>query len=98
MAPSFVPLSPSGAVVDPLQNTCHPDQILFLNLSVVKLMYQLTESSVAPGSMQISPRDLALGQGESVRSSLENSNPTTVRRRIVGKRTVSSPCTFGFIR
>ena len=41
MAPSFVPLSPSGAVVDPLQNTCHPDQILFLNLSVVKLMYQL---------------------------------------------------------
>ena len=58
----------------------------------------IDESHVAPGSMQISPRDLALGQGESLRSSLEKSNPTTVRRRIVGKRTVSSPCTFGFIR
>ena len=44
MAPSFVPLLPSGTVVDPLQNT--PTrlsyQILFLNLLVVRLMYQLT--------------------------------------------------------
>ena len=41
--------------------------------------------------MQISPRDLTRSQGELVRSSLENAYPTTVRRRIVGKRTIILP-------
>ena len=41
--------------------------------------------------MQISPRDLTRSQGELVRSSLEHPNPTTVRRRNVGKRTVILP-------
>ena len=48
----------------------------------------IDESSVALGSMLISPRDLTRSQGELVRSSLENPTPTTVKRRIVGKRTV----------
>ena len=41
--------------------------------------------------MQISPRDLTRTQGELLRSSWENPNPTTVRRRIVRKRTVILP-------
>ena len=49
------------------------------------------ESSVAPGSMQIGPRDMTRNQGELVRSSLENVDPATVRRRIVGKRTIIPP-------
>ena len=52
---------------------------------------QVDESSVAPGSMQTSPRDLTRNQGELVRSSLENADPATVRRRIVGKRTIIPP-------
>ena len=51
----------------------------------------VVESSVAPGSMQTSPRDLTRNQGELVRSSLENADPATVRRRIVGKRTIIPP-------
>ena len=51
----------------------------------------IDESFVAPGSLQISPRDLTCCQGELVRSSLENPNPTTVKRRIVGKRRVTPP-------
>ena len=46
---------------------------------------------MAPGSMQTSPRDLTRSQGELVRSSLENADPATVRRRIVGKRTIIPP-------
>ena len=49
------------------------------------------ESSVAPGSMQIAPRDLTRSQGEFVRSSFEIADPATVRRRIVGKRTIIPP-------
>ena len=49
------------------------------------------ESSVAPGSIQISPRELTRSQGELVGSSLEHADPTTVRRQIVGKRTIISP-------
>ena len=71
MAPSCVPLSPSGTVVDPLQNT--PTrltyQILFLNLVRRESDVPVDESSVAPGSMQTAPRDLTRGQGELVRSS-----------------------------
>ena len=91
MAPSFVSMLPSGAVVDPLQNT--PTRLLSRSDPVAELVrrgsdVQIDESSVALCSMQISQRDLTRSQGELVRSSLENSNPTSVRRRIVGKRTV----------
>ena len=93
MAPSFVPLLPFGTVVDPLQNT--PTrlsyQILFLNLVRRESDVPVDKSSVAPGSMQIAPRDLTRNQGELVRSSLENADPATVRRRIVGKRTIIPP-------
>ena len=93
MAPSFVPLLPSGIVVDPVQNT--PTRLPSRSDSVSEPVRRdsdvpIDEYSVPPGSMQISPRDLTRSQGELVRSSLENPNPTTVRRRIVGKRTVNS--------
>ena len=52
---------------------------------------QVDESSLTPGSIQISPRELTRSQGELARSSLENADPVTARRRIVGKRTISSP-------
>ena len=46
MAPSFVSMLPSGAVVDPVtkhsHSICHPDQTLFLTVFVVVLMYKLT--------------------------------------------------------
>ena len=48
----------------------------------------MDESCVAPGSMQTSVRDLTRSQGELVRSSLENKDLATVRRRIAGKRTI----------
>ena len=41
--------------------------------------------------MQISPRELTRSQGELVRSSLANADPTTVSGRIAGKRTISPP-------
>ena len=57
MALSFVLLLPSCTVLDPLQNppplVCHPHQILFRESDVPN-----DEFSVAPGSMQISPREL----------------------------------------
>ena len=92
MAPSFVPLLPSGIVVDPSQNTA--TQLPSRSVPVIEPIRRdsdvpIDESSVAPGPMQISPR-LSRNQGELVRSSLESSNPTAVRRRIVGKRTVIS--------
>ena len=58
---------------------CHPYQILFLNLLVVSLMYQLASLPWHLGRWRL--------QGELVRSSLENADPATVRRRIAGKRT-----------
>ena len=41
--------------------------------------------------MQISPRELTRSRGQLVRSYLENEDRTTVRRRNVGKRTISPP-------
>ena len=94
MAPSFVPLLPSGIVVDPSQNTA--TRLPSRSVPVIEPVRRdshvpIDESSVAPGPMQILPRELSRNQGELVRSSLESSNPTAVRRRIVGKRTVISP-------
>ena len=94
MAPSFVPLLPSGIFVVPLRNT--PTRLPSRSDPFSEPVLRDSdvpddESSEAPGSMQISPRDLTRSQGELVRSSLENTTPTTVRRRIVGKRTVISP-------
>ena len=51
----------------------------------------IDEFSVAPGSMQTSPRELTRSQGELVRSSQESADPATVRRRIAGKRTIMPP-------
>ena len=84
----------SGTVVDPLQNTptrlpSRPDPVS--EPACPESDVPLDESSVAPGSMQISPRELTRSQSELVRSSLENADPTTVRRRIVGKRTIIPP-------
>ena len=53
-------------------------------------MSKTGESSLTPGSIQISPRELTRSQGELARSSLENGGPVTERRRIVGKRTIIS--------
>ena len=94
VAPSFVPLLPSGTVVDPLQNTptrlpCRPDPV---SEPVCRESgVPIDESSVAPGSIQVSTRDLTRHQGELVRSSSENADPTTVRRRFVGKRNIIPP-------
>ena len=52
---------------------------------------QTGESSLTPGSIQISPRELTRSQGELPRSSLENAVPVIARRRTVGKRTTISP-------
>ena len=52
---------------------------------------QVDESSLTLGSIQISPRELTRSQGELARSSLENADPVTERRRVVGKRTIISP-------
>ena len=41
--------------------------------------------------MQVAPRHLTHSQGELVRSSSENADQATVRRRIVGKRTIFPP-------
>ena len=91
MAPSFVSLQPSGTVVDPLQNaptrlSSMPDPV---SVSVSRESdVPIGESSVAPGSMQTSSRDLTRSQDELVRNSLENADLATVRRRIGGKRTI----------
>ena len=72
-APSCVPLLPSGIVVDPLQNT--PTRLPSRPDPVSEPVRRdsdvpIDESSVAPGSMQTSPRDLTRSQGELVRSFL----------------------------
>ena len=94
MAPSSVPLFPSGTFVTPSQNT-------FARLSSIpnpvsassgrESDVQIDESSSTPGSIHTSPRELNRSQGELARSSLENADPVTERRRIVGKRTIISP-------
>ena len=94
MAPSFVPLLPSNTVVYPSQNT--PTRLPSRSDPVSEPVCRtsdvpIDESSEAPGSMQVSPRDLTRSQGELFRSSLEHPNPTTVSRRNVGKRTVILP-------
>ena len=58
---------------------------------------QIDESSVTPGSIQISPRELTRSQGELARSSLENADTVTERRRIVGKRTIISPAPLALL-
>ena len=70
---------------------CHPYRILFLHLLFVSLMGKLDEPSLTLGSILISPRELTSSQGELARSSLENADTVTERRRIVGKRTIISP-------
>ena len=94
MAHSFVPWLPSGTVVNPLQNT--PTRLSSIPDPVSESACResdvpIDESSVAPGSMQTSSRELTRSQGELVRSSLENTDPATVRRRMAGKRTVIPP-------
>ena len=61
MAPSFVPLLPSGTVVDPLQDT--PTRLPSRSDPVSELVCResdvpIDQSSVVAGSMQISPHDL----------------------------------------
>ena len=92
MAPSFVPLFPSGTVVAPSQ----PARLSSIPNPVSASSgresdVQVDESSPTPGSIQISPRELTRSQGELARSSLENEDPVTERLRIVGKRTIISP-------
>ena len=74
MAPSFVPLLPSGTVVDPLQHT--PTRLSSIPDPVSESACResdvaIDECSVAPGSMQTSPREMTRSQGELVRSSSE---------------------------
>ena len=52
---------------------------------------QIDESSLTPGSIQISPRELTRSQGGLARSS---GNCRYCNRRIVGKRTIISPAPF----
>ena len=91
--PSFVPLLPSGKFVAPSQYNITRLPSRSVPLEPVRRVSDvpIDESSVVPGSMRFSPRDLTRSQAELVRSSLESPNPTAVRRRIVGKRTVVSP-------
>ena len=94
MALSDEPLFPSGTVVTPLPNTSArlssiPNPVSAS--SVRESDVQIGESSLTPGSIQISPRDLTRSQGELARSSLENTDTVTERRRIVEKRTIISP-------
>ena len=94
MAPSFVPLFPSGTVVAPSQNTSARLSSIPNPVSASSCResdVQIDESSSTPGSKQISPRELTRNQGEFARSSLENADTVTERRRIVEKRTIISP-------
>ena len=64
MAPSFVPLFPSGTVVDPLQNT--PTRLSSIPDPVFESACResdvpIDESSVAPGSMQTLTDAILLG-------------------------------------
>ena len=91
MAPSFVPLFPSGTVVAPSQNTSArlssiPNPVSASSGRESDL--QIDESSSTPGSIL---RELTRNQGGLARSSLENADTVSERRRIVGKRTIISP-------
>ena len=94
MAPSDVPLFPSGTVVTLLQNTSARLSSIPNSVSASSVResdVQIGESSLTAGSIQISPRELTRSQGELARSSLENADTVTERRRIVGKRTIITP-------
>ena len=86
MAPSFVPLFYPLALWSIRCKTTHtrlPSRSDPVSEPVRRdSEVPVDESSVAPGSMQIAPCDLTRSQGELVRSSLENVDPATVRRRI----------------
>ena len=74
MAPSFVPLFPSGTVVAPSQNTSARLSSIPNPVSASagrESEVQVDESSLTPGSIQIPPRELTRSQGELARSSLE---------------------------
>ena len=74
MAPSFVPLFPSGTVVTPSQNTSAQLSSIPNPVSASsdrQSDVQIDESFSTPGSIQISPRELTRSQGELARSSLE---------------------------
>ena len=78
MAPSSVPLLPSDLVVAPIQNT--PTRLPSRSDTVPEPVLRdsdvpVDESSVVPGSMQISPRELTRSQGELVRSSFGKPHP-----------------------
>ena len=99
MAPSFVPLFPSGTVVAPSQNTSTRLSSIPNPVSASagrESDVQVDESSLTPGSIQISPRELTRSQGELARSSMENAHPVTERFRIVGKRTITSTAPLAF--
>ena len=67
VAPSLVPLLPSGIFVDPLKNTTTrlPSRSDPVSEPVRRDSdVPFDESYVAPGSVQISPRDLTRSQGE----------------------------------
>ena len=79
---------PLATVVDSLQNT--PTRLSSTADIVSESLCResdvpIDESFVAPGSMNTSSRDLTRSQGEMVRSSLENADPATLRRRVAGK-------------
>ena len=60
-------------------------------LLVVSLMYQLTSPPWHWVDADCSTRTDPHSKGELVPSSSENAEPATVRRRMVGKRTISPP-------
>ena len=100
IALSVVLLFHSGTVVTQLQNTSArlssiPNPVSAS--SVRESDVQTGESSLTPGSIQISPRELTRCQGELVRSSLENADRVNGRRRIVGKRTITSPAPLALL-
>ena len=49
------------------------------------------ESPVVLVTMETSPRKLTRSQGELVRGAWQHVDPMTVRRRVVGKRTIIPP-------
>ena len=73
MAPPFVPLFPSDTVVTPSQDTSARLSSIPNPVSASsgrESDVQIDESSLTPGSIQISPRDLTRSQGELARSSV----------------------------
>ena len=86
MAPSFVPLFPSGTVVTPSQNTSARLSSIPNPVSASSGRepdVQIDESSLTPGSIQNSPRELTRSHCDFYRSSLENADTVTERRRVL---------------